>query len=108
MVGKSILNNSLNQVIKDYRLSLEKAGVPVEKMILFGSRARGRGKEWSDVDLCVVSKIFGRDYFEEMVRLKKLAADVEPMIEPHPFTPEDLKNRFDPLTAEILAHGKTV
>lgn len=32
--------------------------MPVEKMIFFGSHARGRAHKWSDVDLIVVSKKF--------------------------------------------------
>ena len=30
----------------------------IEQMILFGSRARGKAREWSDFDLIVVSKAF--------------------------------------------------
>ncbi|MEK6709501.1 MAG: nucleotidyltransferase domain-containing protein [Nitrospinota bacterium] len=32
--------------------------MPVEKIIFFGSHARGRAHKWSDVDLIVVSKKF--------------------------------------------------
>ena len=32
--------------------------IPIEKLIFFGSRARGKPKKYSDVDLIVVSKIF--------------------------------------------------
>ncbi|MBI3024697.1 MAG: nucleotidyltransferase domain-containing protein [Candidatus Tectomicrobia bacterium] len=32
--------------------------MPVERMIFFGSHARGRARKWSDVDLIVVSRHF--------------------------------------------------
>lgn len=32
--------------------------VDIDKMIFFGSRAKGKAKKWSDVDLIVVSKKF--------------------------------------------------
>lgn len=108
MGKKSVLSQPLDQIIKRYRAVLKTAGISVERLILFGSRAKGQEREWSDIDLCVVSKQFGSDSFSEMVELKKLADKVEPMIEPHPFNPTDLANRFDPLAAEILAHGQTV
>lgn len=44
------------------RLSAFKARLseqmPVERMIFFGSHARGRARKWSDVDLIVVSRHF--------------------------------------------------
>lgn len=108
MGKKTVLNQSLDETIKSYRDVLKTAGIPVERLILFGSRAKGQAKEWSDIDLCVVSPQFGRNSFEEMVELKKLADKVEPMIEPHPLHPDELNNRYDPLVAEVLAHGKIV
>lgn len=107
MAKRAILNQPLNALLEDYRRALVEAGIPVERLILFGSRAKGYAKEWSDIDLCVVSKAFGRDPFAEMVKLKKIAARIEPLIEPHAFHPNDL-NPLDPLASEVLTHGKTV
>lgn len=77
-------------------------------MILFGSYAKGIAKPWSDIDLCVVSDDFGVDDYEETVRLKKLTATVDPMIEPHPYHPKDLDNPYDPLAHEIRTTGKVI
>lgn len=108
MVKKSILNNTPKKLIRNYKEKLEHEGIPVEKIILFGSYAKGRPKPWSDLDLCVVSNIFGKDYYEEMVRLKKMTLSVEPMIEPHPYHPQDLNDPSDPLAFEILRTGRTI
>ena len=49
-------------------------GVGVSKIILFGSRARGRADDESDIDLIVVSEDFrNRDIFERA----ELIGDVE-------------------------------
>ena len=42
-----------------------------------------------------------------MVFLKKLTTQVDSMIEPHPYHPQDLKEKWDPLACEIRKHGIT-
>lgn len=108
MDKKSILNDTPVNLIKKYQKLLRKRGVSVEKIILFGSYAKGTAKPWSDLDLCVVSKQFGKNGYDEMVFLNSLATDIESMIEPHPFHPKDLEDPYDPLAYEIRQTGKTV
>ena len=106
MARKSILNNKPEAILKAYRRVLTEAGIVVEDLILFGSYAKGLEKQWSDLDVCVVSPNFGKDKTEEMILLKKLASPIEPMIEPHPYHPRDLADPWDPLAAEIKKYGK--
>lgn len=108
MAEKSILSDAPEVLIRKYKKLLKQEGIPLEKIILFGSYAKGRAKPWSDLDLCVVSKIFGKDGYDEMVFLKKLAGRIESMIEPHPYHPKDLEDPFDPLAYEIKTTGKVV
>ena len=108
MARKSILNNKPEILLANYRQALSEAGIRVEDLILFGSYAKGSPKPWSDLDVCVVSSSFGKDKTEEMVLLKKLASPIEPMIEPHPYHPQDLADPWDPLAEEIRKHGKKV
>ncbi|OGY15896.1 MAG: hypothetical protein A2784_04335 [Candidatus Chisholmbacteria bacterium RIFCSPHIGHO2_01_FULL_48_12] len=108
MVQKSVLSDTPENLIEKYRQALEAEGIPVEKMILFGSYAKGKAKPWSDVDVCVVSSSFGKDPYQEMVRLKQLTMRVDLMIEPHPYSPADLADPLDPLAWEIQRTGKLV
>ncbi len=108
MATKSILNDTPINLIRKYKKQLKKEGIPVTKMILFGSYAKGEAKPWSDVDVCVVSDIFGKDRFDEMVWLKKLTISIDSMIEPHPYHPKDLEDPFDPLAYEIKRTGKII
>ena len=108
MAQKSILADTPEKLLKKYRLALKKAGIPVEKMILFGSYAKGTAKPWSDVDVCVVSSTFGKDPYEERLKLMKLTGGVEAMIEPHPFSPHDLTDPWNSLALEIRTHGKII
>jgi len=107
MAQKSILNDKPESLIKKYYQVLVREGLPVEKIILFGSYAKGNPKPFSDIDLCVVSKKFGKNGYDEMVYLKKLTTQVDSMIEPHPYHPKDLKEKWDPLAYEIRKHGIT-
>lgn len=108
MVKKSILSDTPVNLIKKYKKVLENAGIPVTKMIIFGSYAKGRAKPWSDVDVCVVSSVFGKDSHEELVRLMRLTSKVDDMIEPHPYHPKDLNDPYDALAHEINTYGKIV
>lgn len=108
MDKKSILNDKPLKLIKKYKKLLIKKGIPVEKIILFGSYAKEKAKPWSDIDICVVSKEFGKNGYDEMVMLKKLTIDIDSMIEPHPYNLKDLNNPLDPLAFEIKKTGKVV
>ena len=43
--------------LKDFKNNVSNK-VPIDKMILFGSRAHGKPHRWSDFDLIIVSKKF--------------------------------------------------
>lgn len=61
------MDNAIIEIIKEYRNNLEKAGIKVKEIILFGSYASGNYKEESDIDLVVIS-----DDFKEMDLLDRL------------------------------------
>ncbi|MBI2558984.1 nucleotidyltransferase domain-containing protein [Candidatus Woesearchaeota archaeon] len=45
------------EYLKEFKRNLTKR-VPIDKMLLFGSRAYGKPHRWSDFDLIIVSKKF--------------------------------------------------
>lgn len=45
------------EILKEFKRNLSKK-IPIERMILFGSRVYGRPHRWSDFDLVIVSKGF--------------------------------------------------
>jgi len=48
----------ITAIIQRYIAALEAQGIPVERVILFGSHASGHPEEWSDVDIAVISPRF--------------------------------------------------
>lgn len=104
MVKKSI-NQEIIDEVKNYGMVLKRHGVVIDKLIIFGSQAKGKAKPWSDIDLCVVSPQFGKNRFEERVRLMKLSIGAGENIEPHPYNAKGLGNKWDCLASEINKFG---
>ena len=100
-------DKDIKQIITEYALQLRNAGIPVEKIILFGSYARNMAKENSDIDLAVVLKEIEEDRFTTRLKLMKYCRNFDDVIEPHPFSNEDF-NMQNPFAAEIMKDGITL
>ena len=48
----------ITALIRRYVVALEARGIPVERVILFGSYAAGHPQKWSDIDIAVISPKF--------------------------------------------------
>lgn len=95
---------SIQRVVDDYIAKLSKQ-IPLQKVILFGSYAKGTNNKYSDIDLAVFS-----DYFKNMSRVDGIqflllnATDFDVDFEPQPFTMDEY---IEPegLVQEILRTG---
>ncbi|MFH0798550.1 MAG: nucleotidyltransferase domain-containing protein [Pseudomonadota bacterium] len=97
MAQKEILNK-----LRRFKRLLEKEGVPVSKILLYGSYARGDQRKDSDIDVCVVSPAFGKNRLEERLFLFKQAPQIDNRIEPVSFSLKDYKtNKISPLLHQI-------
>ena len=94
--------------ILKFLYALKKEGIDVTKAVLFGSYAKGSNTPDSDIDIAVVSPQFGRDAFGEMVFLRKIALTIDSHIEPLPFSPSGISDRYSTLAQEIRKYGKTI
>lgn len=101
------LKPNITQTVLKYKQKLNQA-LPIEKIIVFGSQVKGTAKPYSDIDVCVVSKKLGKDRHAERVMLLGLADDVDIRLEPHPYHPKDLKDKWDSLASEIRHTGVTI
>ncbi len=97
--------NEAKEKARKFIKSLSKSGIKVNKAYLFGSYAIGKAKKDSDIDVCVVSPSFGKDYFAEMVKLRKYSLKIDSRIEPVPFLPKDLDDKYSTLASEIRKFG---
>jgi len=90
---------------KSYIDTVQKSGVMVNQAYLFGSYAKGKVLEGSDIDICVISPDFGKNYYEEKRLLNKLALQTDPRIEPVAYSPTDFQNKYDTLVDEVTRFG---
>ncbi len=98
-------NSRVTSIIKKYIQIVKDAGIQVDQVILFGSQAKGTAHTYSDIDMCIVSKDFGVNRYDDQVTLMRLTDKETIDIEPHPLRPEDLQDRYNPLAAQIRATG---
>ena len=88
---KRKISKKLKEKINEYVKILKKDKLPIKKVVLFGSYAKGKQNKWSDVDLCIVSPKF-KDPFEAMQYLSlKTSFDMKYAIEPVGFSVKDFK-----------------
>ncbi len=105
MAKKTISKNVIRE-INNYIAALKADKLPIKKVVLFGSLAKGTGRKWSDIDLCVVSPKF-KNAWEALDYLwsKREINDVRYVIEPVGFSPKDFNDKFDGLINEIKKTG---
>lgn len=106
MVIKKTTKEKALKFVKDYARYLQKEEkLPIQSVYLFGSYVKNRQREWSDIDVAVISKTFKgkRDPYEYLwKRLRDI--DVHRGIEPIGFHPRDFV-MDNPIAAEVKRHG---
>ncbi len=105
---KYMINNKIKSIVNQYIINIKKQGIPVQKAYIFGSYVKGTANKDSDIDVCIISKKFGLDRQKERVLLMNIRSGGGDLIEPHPFSPKDFSNPFDPLAFQIKEHGLLV
>ena len=95
------LHNIVEQIITKYK---------PEKVILFGSAARGDSGPQSDVDLLIIKKDtphFGADRIRQLSKMIKRSIPVDFLI----YRPDELEKRLimgDPFLKMIIEEGKVL
>ena len=104
MVKKTI-SKKLENKIYEYVRILKEDKLPIKRVILFGSRAKGVQNKWSDVDLCIISPKFKNAFNALRYLSSKVIFDMKYTIEAVGFSPRDFSNKYDTLISEIKNTG---
>ena len=99
------INNDIQDKVLQFGRMLKQKGILVNKLLIFGSYAKGKASSYSDIDVCVVSENFGKDPIEEMQYLFKERRNIDNRIEPHPASLEEYNLTESSLMWEIRKYG---
>jgi uncharacterized protein len=100
----------ITALIRRYVAALEARGIPVERVILFGSYAAGHAQEWSDIDIAVISPRFDAlSLFERYEQLGLANRELQAPLDVVGLSPSQVTH-CEPgsFLAEILRTGVTI
>lgn len=101
-------NKHIKKEVDNFVSLLQKEQIKISQVILFGSFAKGKQKDYSDIDLAVISPNFGKDTHKEMMFLINLSSKVSDRIEAIPVAEKDMLMKYHPLIGEIKKYGKVI
>ena len=97
-------NAHVRSVVSRFCRQLEQMGIPTERVLLFGSQAKGTAQEGSDIDLVIVSSAW--EPYSERERLELLGVAAARILEPvqaRGATPEEIAtHRLSPFLEQVL------
>jgi predicted nucleotidyltransferase len=96
------------EIISAFRRAIESEGIKINKLVLFGSYATDRYKEYSDIDVVVISKDFNdKNYWERIDILSSAIYQIFQPIEAVAMTPEEWESS-DSLIVDYAKGGEVV
>lgn len=97
----------IGDIISRYIEKLKEQGISPSSVILYGSYAKGTAREYSDIDLIVVSKDFeGMNLLQRLETLGVSAARILEPVQAKGYTPEEFEAGDDLFLREVLKHGQ--
>ncbi|MCK5122741.1 MAG: nucleotidyltransferase domain-containing protein [Candidatus Pacebacteria bacterium] len=104
MVKKRI-PKKVEKKISAYLKVLREDKLPIKKVVLFGSYAKGTQHKWSDIDLCVISPKFENSFDAMQYLWLRRIDDAGLTIEPVGFNSKDFNNKYSSFINEIKKTG---
>ena len=98
--------NKIKPKLDLLKKNLSQVGINDSKVYLFGSWAKGKEHEYSDIDICIVSDQFkDKNRFDDTLRIIKVARKIDENIEPILLNFKDFENKYDTLVTEVKKYG---
>lgn len=108
MVKAKYTRAEIRKIVKELVFSLSLNKIPVDKIILYGSYARGNPRDFSDIDIAIISPAFkGKKMLEIQADLAKIFSKYLSIIEPIGYSTEDFQlAEPETLLGEIKRSGE--
>ena len=102
-------SDGLIQQLRAFRRKVSRR-YPIQKMVLFGSRAKGEARRDSDVDLIIVSDSFRRKNAVDRAYLMRLEWDLDYAVDFLCYTPEEFRvfSSAPGMVRQALREGRTI
>ncbi|MDZ7608741.1 MAG: nucleotidyltransferase domain-containing protein [Cyclobacteriaceae bacterium] len=99
------MDKSIDRALTKYISLIKEKFSDIESAYLFGSYAKGKSNDDSDIDIALVFKnLDDSRRFDVQVQLMLLAAKIDTRIEPHPISHDDFHSE-NPFAVEIKRTG---
>jgi predicted nucleotidyltransferase len=99
------MDKRTDKSVKDFITSIASQNSNLVTAYLFGSYAKGKQKDDSDIDLAlIIDHLNDDEKFDLQVQLMLQASEFDIRIEPHPLSSEDFYSN-NPFAAEIKRTG---
>lgn len=94
----------LKQIVKCYRLQLQKMGIHPTRVLLYGSQASAAAHEGSDIDLIVISDDWQKYNHRQRLELLGIAAArILESIQAQGLTPNEIRQRkITPFCEQVM------
>lgn len=106
-IGKKLNNQEVEAIIRRYVAELKKE-IEISDVFLYGSYAKDKANENSDIDICVISPQFGADDVEDGQYLLKKTIRIDTRLEPVGYSPGIYQREESSLIYEIKKHGRAI
>ncbi|UCE07893.1 MAG: nucleotidyltransferase domain-containing protein [bacterium] len=101
-----MVEKTMIKIARKFVEALKRAGIKVDKVVLYSSYTQGRQRTDSDIDIAIISRDFGDNPMEEGMNLFRIAGLIDPRIEPVPISLISYENdTWIPLIYEIRENG---
>lgn len=110
MVKTKYTATEIKEIIKKMAGVFKEKKIAVDKIILYGSYAKGNQREHSDVDVAIISPYFkGKKIIEIQAELAALLSKYLSIVEPVGFSSDDFySTEPETMLGEIKKHGKVL
>lgn len=99
------MDKNIDSTIAKYLDLIKEKFTDIERVYLFGSYAKGKSTEDSDIDVALIfTNLDDSKRFDIQVQLMMLAAQIDSRIEPHPISHDDFDSG-NPFVVEIKKTG---
>lgn len=100
--------NAVLDIIKRFKNAIESKGIKINKLILYGSYAKGSPERHSDIDLVIISEDFvGKSFWERIDILTDAIYEVFEPIEAIAMTPAEWE-QGDSMICEFAKNGEMI